>query len=302
MKKIWTLCFGILLSMNLVAQELDVNVTINTPKLQTADESVFEDLERVIQEFLNNQKWTNDVYEEEERIKAEIVMTISDELSQTSFKAELSIQSVRPVFGSNYETALMTHQDKDLVFTYNQFQPLEYSENAFTDNLTAVLAFYAYVLIGMDYDSFSPFGGEPFFQKAQEIVNNIPPTIASQVPGWRSTDGNRNRYWIAENLLTPRTRPYRQAMYDYHRQALDVMHDDAGTGLAVMANAISQIGEVNRSYPNAMIIQMFSNAKRSEVIDIFTGGSNQQKEKVVAVMQKVDPSNASDYRKMRGGR
>jgi hypothetical protein len=152
----------------------------------------------------------------------------------------------------------------------------------------------------MDYDSFSPFGGEPYFQKAQDIVNNIPPTIASQVPGWRSTDGNRNRYWIIENLLSPRTRPYRQAMYDYHRQALDVMHEDAGTGLAVMASAIAQVGEVNRSYPNAMIIQMFSNAKRTEVIEIFKGSSNQQKEQVVAVMQKVDPSSASEYRKMRG--
>lgn len=300
MKNIWILFLGLLFIVDIQAQELNVNVTINTPKLQTADASVFEDLEREIAEFMNNQKWTNDAFEEEERIKAEIVITISDELSQTSFKAEVSIQSVRPVFGSNYETALMTHQDKDVIFTYNQFQPLEYTENVFTDNLTAVLAFYANIIIGMDYDSFSPFGGEPYFQKAQDIVNNIPPTIASQVPGWRSTDGNRNRYWIIENLLSPRTRPYRQAMYDYHRQALDVMHEDAGTGLAVMASAIAQVGEVNRSYPNAMIIQMFSNAKRTEVIEIFKGSSNQQKEQVVAVMQKVDPSSASEYRKMRG--
>jgi hypothetical protein len=300
MKNIWILFLGLLFMVDIQAQELNVNVTINTPKLQTADASVFEDLEREIAEFMNNQKWTNDAFEEEERIKAEIVITISDELSQTSFKAEVSIQSVRPVFGSNYETALMTHQDKDVIFTYNQFQPLEYTENVFTDNLTAVLAFYANIIIGMDYDSFSPFGGEPYFQKAQDIVNNIPPTIASQVPGWRSTDGNRNRYWIIENLLSPRTRPYRQAMYDYHRQALDVMHEDAGTGLAVMASAIAQVGEVNRSYPNAMIIQMFSNAKRTEVIEIFKGSSNQQKEQVVAVMQKVDPSSASEYRKMRG--
>ena len=300
MRIIWTFFLGIMACVGLQAQELNVNVTINTPKLQTADVSVFEDLEREITEFMNNQKWTNDVYEEEERIKAEIVITISDELSQTSFKSEVSIQSVRPVFGSNYETALMTHQDKDVVFTYNQFQPLEFTENAYTDNLTAVLAFYANVLIGMDYDSFTPFGGEPFFQKAQDIVNNVPPTVASQVPGWRSTDGNRNRYWIIENLLSPRTRPYRQAMYDYHRQALDVMHEDVGAGLAVMASSIDQIGEVNRSYPNSMILQMFSNAKRSEVIEIFKGASSQQKEKVVAVMQKVDPSSASEYRKMRG--
>ncbi|RMG76639.1 MAG: DUF4835 family protein [Bacteroidetes bacterium] len=299
MKLFWTLCVGLLLCAGLQAQELKVNVTINTPKLQTADESVFEDLEKEITEFLNNQKWTNDVFEEDERIKTEIVLTISEELSQTSFKAEMSIQSVRPVYGSNYETALLTHQDKDIVFTYNQFQPLEYTENVFTDNLTAILAFYAYIVIGMDYDSFSPFGGEPYFQKAQDIVNNIPPTIASQVPGWRSTDSNRNRYWIVENLLTPRTRPYRQAMYDYHRQGLDVMHKDVSAGLAMMTNAIEQIGEVNRNYPNAMIIQMFANAKRSEIIEIFKGASSQQLEKVISVMQRADPSNASEYRKLR---
>ncbi len=299
MKRIWTLCIGIFLGLGLSAQELDANVTIRTPKLQTADEKVFQDMEKAIQEFLNNQKWTNDVYEEDEKIKVDFAITISDELSQTSFKAEINIQSTRPVFGSNYETALLTHLDKDVVFTYDQFQPLEYSENVFTDNLAAVLAFYVYVIIGMDYDSFAPFGGEQYFQLAQDIVNNIPPTIASQVPGWRSTEGNRNRYWIVENLLTPRTRPYRQAMYDYHRQALDVMHKEAGTGLAVMSTAISQIGEVNRNYPNSMIMQMFSNTKRDEIVDIFKAGTPQQKDGVIRVMQKIDPSHASGYRQIR---
>lgn len=299
MKRIWILCFGILVGFFANAQELDVNVKVSTPKLQTADQKVFSDMEQAIQEFMNNQKWTNDVFEEEERIKVEFSITISDELSQTSFKAELNIQSTRPVFGSNYETALLTHLDKDVIFTYDQFQPLEYSENIFTDNLTAVLAFYAYIIIGMDYDSFAPFGGEPYFQIAQDIVNNIPPTIASQVPGWRSTEGNRNRYWIVENLLTPRTRPYRQAMYDYHRQALDVMHKEAATGLAVMSTSITQIGEVNRNYPNSMIMQMFSNTKRDEIVEIFKGASIQQKDGVIRVMQKIDPSHASGYRQIR---
>ena len=280
----------------LPAQELEVSVTINTPKLQTTDPEVFETLEQTIREFMSNQKWTNDVFEEEERIKVDLVLTITDELSTSSFRGELSLQSSRPVYGSTYETVLLKHNDKDVVFNYEQYQPLEFSETSFQDNLTSILAFYAYIVIGMDYDSFSPFGGEPYFQKAQEIVNTIPPNVANSVPGWRSTDGTRNRYWIVENLLSPRVRPFRQAMYDYHRQGLDIMHEDPATGRAIMAAALEALGEVERNYPNAMILQMFANAKSDEIVEVFKVSPPDEKNRVVRVMQQIDPANASKYR------
>lgn len=278
------------------AQELRVNVTINTPKLQTADPKVFETLKTSVEEFMNNQKWTNDAFEQEERIKMDIVITISKELSANTFEAELSLQSIRPVFNSTYETPMFKHQDKSVVFTYEQFQPLEFSQTTYLNNLTSVLGYYAYIVIGMDYDSFSPFGGEPYFQAAQDIVNRIPPNVASSVPGWRSVENNRNRYWLIENLLSPRVRPFRQAIYDYHRQGLDMMYQDVAVGRAVMTQAVEKLGDVNRSYPNSMILQVFANTKSDEIIEIYKGAGQQEKTAVTQTMERVDPPRASEYR------
>ncbi|NJK84523.1 MAG: DUF4835 family protein, partial [Saprospiraceae bacterium] len=199
----------------------------NTPKLQTADPRVFQSLQTAVQEFLNNTKWTQDVYEPEERIKGNMIITINKEESATRFTAEVAIQAVRPIYGTMNETPLVTIQDKNVWFDYEQFQPLIFTQNSFNDNLTSVLAYYAYVIIGLDNDSFSPFGGEAQLLRAQEIVNNVPPGAAGVDPkGWRSLDGQRNRYWLVENLLSPRVRPLRQAFYDYHRQGLDIMSSD----------------------------------------------------------------------------
>ena len=278
------------------AQELEVSITINTPKLQTADPKVFETLKTGVEEFMNNQKWTNDVFEQEERIKMDIVMTISKELSSNTFEAEISLQSIRPVYNSSYATPLFKHQDKGVVFTYEQFQPLEFSQTTYLNNLTSVLGYYAYIVLGMDYDSFSPFGGEPYFQAAQDIVNRIPPNVASAVPGWRSVESNRNRYWLVENLLSPRVRSFRQAIYDYHRQGLDVMSKEVAVGRAVMTQALETLNDVNRSYPNSMILQVFANTKSDEIIEIYKGAGPTEKTSVTRTMEKVDPPRASEYR------
>lgn len=278
------------------AQELKVKVTMNTPKLQTADPAVFQTLRQAIEEFMNNQKWTSDVFEEEERISMEIVITISKELSANTFEAELSCQSIRPVYASNYETPLFKHQDKDVLFTYEQFQPLDYSQTTYLNNLTSVLAYYAYIAIGMDYDSFSPLGGEPYFQAASDIVNRIPPQVAANVPGWRSTENNRNRYWLVENLLSPKVRPFRQMIYDYHRQGLDTMSDDPNVARAIMTQALESLEGVNRTYPNAMILQVFANTKSDEIIEIYKGGAMAEKNTVTRTMERIDPSHASQYR------
>nr|MCU0345532.1 DUF4835 family protein [Saprospiraceae bacterium] len=247
MKNWFLLLIAGMFAASLQAQELKVKVTMNTPKLQTADPVVFQTLRQAIEEFMNNQKWTNDVFEEKERINLEIFITISKELAANTFEAEFSCKSNRPVYNSNYETPMFVHQDKDVVFSYEQFQPLEYSQTTYLNNLTSVLAYYANVAIGMDYDSFSPLGGEPYFQMAWDIVNRIPPNVASSVPGWKSTENNRNRYWLVENILSPRMRPFRQLIYDYHRQGLDVMYEDVNVGRAVITQAIETLEAVNRS-------------------------------------------------------
>lgn len=281
------------------AQELNVKVTINTPKLQTADPKIFESLEQAVEEFMNNQKWTDDEYLDEERINVDIIINISEERGPTQFKGEIALQSTRPVFGSTYQTPLLNHQDKEFLFEYEQFQAVEYTNNQFQNNLTSTLSFYAYLILGMDYDSFAPKGGEQYYQKAQEIIDNIPPNVAQIYKGWRSVDGNRNRYWIVENLLSPKMRDFRQALYDYHRQGLDLMHKELGTGRALMTQAILQVEAATKSYPRSMIVQMFANAKSAEIIDIFRGGTAEEKDKVISAMGKVDKSKASTYRAIR---
>ncbi len=280
------------------AQEINVEVTVNTPKLQTADPKVFKNLQNTMRELLNNQKWTSDEFEQKERIDLKMSLTISEEISSTRFKGELAISAVRPTYQSSYETPLMNHLDKDVVFDFHEFSPLQYSENAFTDNLVSVLAFYAYIVLGLDYDSYSPYGGEPYFQKALDIVSNVPPSATSTYPGWRSLE-NRNRYWMVENWLSPRVKPMRQAMYDYHRQGLDVAHTDVETARANMLEALTDIDKVNKAYPNSVVINAFINAKSNEIIEIFKEGSIQEKAKVYQIMIKLDAANASKYRAIR---
>lgn len=292
--------FFLLFAAALPAQELDVTVTVNTPTLQMADPKVFQDLRNAIQAFMNNQKWTNESYEQHERIKVSLVLTVSQEFSATSFGGEMAIQAVRPVYGSTYETPLMSHLDRDVTFSYEQFQPLEFSENNFNDNLSSILSFYAFVIIGLDYDSFMPFGGEPHFQRAQDVLNSIPQSVTASNKGWRSIDGNRNRYWIIENILSPRVRNFRQAYYDYHRQALDIMYQDIASGRIIMVQAIEDIGGVNQTYPNAMIIQMFTNAKSNEIVEIFKQGTPAEQNRIVQSMSRIDAANASKYRAIRG--
>ncbi len=281
---------------SVVAQEMNFTVSVNTPKLQKTDPQVFKDLENAIQEFMNTRKWIEDVYEPEERIQGNLQITIKEELSANEFSADIQIQASRPVFGGDYKTVLLSHADKNIIFTYEQFQPLQFTKNSFTDNLTSVLTFYVYTILGMDYDSFSPYGGEPYYQIAQDIVATIPNSLTGKYKGWRSVDGNRNRHWIMENILSPRVRPYRQAMYDYHRLGLDMMHQDVVTARSVMLKALDEIGKVNKAYPSSMIIQMFANAKGNELVEIFKNGDSQQKTKVRQLMSKMDASNATKYR------
>ncbi len=299
MRKLIATIALLLVIQGLWAQELNATVKINIQKLQTVDPKVFTTLEQTIKEFVNSQKWTDDFFEIEERINCNIQLTIQEELSPTAFKAELAIQASRPIYNSSEETVLFNHIDRDITFAYEQFQPLIFSRNAYNDNLSHVLAFYAYIILGMDYDSFAPFGGDPYFQAAQDIVNSVPQAAASANKGWRSLDGNRNRFWIIENILSPRVRPYRQAIYDYHRTALDIMANDPAKGRQIIAQALEKIADVNQSYPNSMIVQMFNNTKSQEIVEIFKGGTLAEQDKVIQVMSRVDPANASKYREIK---
>ena len=182
--------------------------------------------------------------------------------------------------------------------SYEQFQPLIFAQNSFNDNLTSILGFYVYLILGLDYDSFSPLGGELYLQEAQNIINTIPSNVADQNKGWRPVDGNRNRYWILENLLSPKVKDLRFALYDYHLKGLDIMPKSQDLGRANILKAMQSIERVGKAYPNSMIIQMFFNAKNNKIVEIFKEGTASEKTEIVRICTKLDPVNAIKYRKI----
>lgn len=281
------------------AQEFNCKVTINTPKLQTVDPKVFKTLETAIRDLFNTNKWTEDAFEPYERIACNLTLNIKEEISPTRFSADFAIQARRPVFNSSYETVLFAYSDEEVIFDYEEYQPLEFSQNVFNNNLASIIAFYANVILGIDYDTFSSQGGDVFFQEAQNIVSNIPSNIASTHPGWRSIDGQTNRYWLIENILAPRMIPYRKSLYTYHRGGLDRMAEDSGNAVVACATAIAQIAEANKAYRNTMIVRIFAQTKQTEIIQIFSQAPPDQKRRVYQAMVQIDAANASKYRVIR---
>lgn len=295
MKK-YILSFLLLFVVVLVqAQELNATVKVTTPKLQTADPAIFKTLEKSLVELINGTAWTDDEFDIKERIKVSVTINITEEISSTSFRAEMLIQASRPIYNSTQETQLMALSDKRITFAYEQYQPLEYAKNVYNNNLTAIISFYCNMILGYDYDTFSPSGGTPYFQAAQDIMTSIPSNIANSDDGWTATKKKKNRYWMLENVLSPRVAPMRQAFYDYHLRGLDRIVDDAENARKSIGNAITKISQVNRSYPNSMIVQLFAISKGDEILQIFIVESATTRKKIYDAMIKIDAPNASKY-------
>jgi Domain of unknown function (DUF4835) len=280
-------------SSYLFAQELNFTVTVANPQARATDPKVFKALETSIRDFLNNTKWTEDVFETQERLTGNILLTIKEELSTTAFRGELSITSARPIHGSDASTPLLVYLDKDFTFSYEQFQPLQYAKNVFNDNLTAVFSYYAFCILATDYDSFASVGGDPYWQAAQDIANGVPSDYKAE---WQGKNlGNSTRYWLMENATAPRFRAYRQAMYDYHRLGLDIAGTNVEKCKGVILQALDKLKDVNEVYPNALLVRVFGNTKGTELIEIFKNAGREQKTRVIAVMSKLDPASAGKF-------
>jgi len=251
-------------------------------------------------EFFNNTQWTEDTYENEERIKGTVNITVVEEKNSNTFVADIIVQSERPVYNAVYVTPMLNYIDKSVEFNYDINQPIQRSDNVYLDQLSSVLTYYAYVMLAMDYDSFESFGGDEHWLNAQNVINAIPTGLTNN-NGWDSgpTNVRRNRYWLVENMINPKVRPYRQSLYDYHINGLDIMHDDADKGRAIMLSAINVYGEVNRDYNNSMVMRLMADAKRNEIIEIFKVGDKGQKTKVRSTMLKIDPTQADRYNVLR---
>lgn len=282
-------------STSLFGQEFRCNVSVSSSRVEGTYKQVFESMRKDIYEFLNNHKWSDNIYTMDERIECNIFIQITDQIAADEFKGTMQVQLNRPVFNSSYDTPILNIKDNDLQFRYVEFQPLEFDETSNTNALTNILAFYADIILGFDYDTYSPLGGSVYFQKARDIVNK---SQNAREKGWRAFEGNYNRFWLIENLTNKAYGPFRELMYRYHRLGLDVMADKPDIGRAEIAEAMKNMQRVYRSKPDTYINRIFFDAKSDEIVNIFSRGSTDEKSRVMTILTECDPSNSGKYEKI----
>ncbi len=298
---IFIICFLVLGLVN--AQELNCNVFVNAVNIETSDRQVFQDMETNFAQFLNSRKWTEDEYQPEEKITCNIVISIESMPSPTSFTAVAQIQSTRPIYNTGYESVLLNYSgdfaDKEWQFEYVIGQPLEFSDNVFFSNLTSMLAFYAYVVIGMDYDTFSNLGGSKYFEKARDVGLNVQPPDAA---GWNQfASSRRNRYWIAENFNNQQMQGVREGIYRYHRLGLDIYGEKPDEACLEILSCLEAIQKVNRIMPNSILVTNFLYSKSNELINIFKKSELQLKRKAYQILIEVDPTKRDKYEEILKG-
>jgi len=278
--------------INAYPQELNCKVVVNSERIATSDRQVFMDMEVAFSQFLNERRWTNDAFQNEERIKCNLNMTIDEMPSIGSFRATVQIQSARPIYNSNYESIVLNFADRDWTFDYVESQPLDFNQNSYTSNLTSMLAYYANIVIGLDYDSFGELGGTKHFQLANNIVTNA---TSSNRPGWTSLESIRNRFWLVENLLNQRMVEMRKNLYTYHRLGLDIFQDKPDEAEQNILNTLKSIQDVRRSNPQSILVIAFLDAKTDELVNIFSASDNQNKREAYNLLIEIDPSKREKY-------
>ncbi len=291
-RKIFLLFISFLLAGQIYSQEIYCDVQINTQQVEGTDKKVFETLRTALFEFMNNRKWTDYNYSIEERIECTILLNVTSRISSDEFTAELNMALKRPVFNSAYNSTTLNYIDKDFKFTYVEYQPLDFIENSYSSNLTSILAYYVYIFLGLDFDSFTLYGGTPFYEKAENIVNAAQSSAES---GWKSFENQKNRFWLVENLMNPSYQPVRKFMYEYHRLGLDVMYNDPNKGRAAILKSLDYLAQVKDNWPNLFILQLIVDAKSDEFINVFSEGSATEKTRALNIFKKLDPANASKY-------
>lgn len=277
------------------AQELNCIVNINSTQIQTSDRGIFDDMKVSIEQFMNGRKWTNDAFKNHEKINCTLLITITKMPAIGNFSASVQVQSARPVFNSNYSSLVFNFADRDWEFEYIESLPLEYNDNTFTTNLTSMLAFYAYIILGFDYDTFSELGGTTYFQRALTVVNNAQ---QSPRPGWQQLGSNRNRYWLIENIINPQMQELRKAMYSYHRLGLDTFDKDPDNSRRVILAGLKEILKIRAINPNAILLVSFLDAKSAEVANVFSDGNIQIRREAYDVITTIDPTNSTLYGKI----
>ena len=290
-----------LLAPGLKAQELQANVTVLANRVpSTVDHKQFQTLQNALYNFINNRQWSGETFRDNEKIKCNFLINISSAGDNNTFQATLTVQAGRPVFNTTYQSPLINFQDENFAFRYVEFQTLDFNENRvqgtepYAANLTAEIAYYVYMILGLDFDTFSLRGGDPYFQKALNIVNNAPE--GQNINGWKPFDNIRNRYWLVENLTNSKYTLIHDAYYSYYRSGLDQLYDrdaDARTGIL---NALNMLNTINTETPNTMIIQFFFQGRYTELSRIYQKSAPDEKARALDLLSKLDVSNINRYK------
>ncbi len=297
MKNILTI-LAILAVVYVQAQELQATVSVLSPNVQNTNKQVFSSLETAMREFLNTTQWTNEAYKQEERIECSFVFNITEQVSLNQFKSTLQVQFSRPTHKSGYKSPVLNLLDRTVNFNYLEQDRLEFIENTHVSNLTSVLAFYVYVIIGMDHDTYELESGDPYYVLAQNIVNNAQADPLGA--GWRNFDGNNNRYWLIDNMMNPAFKSFRTCLYEYHRNGLDLMQDKSRQKEAKLniAKAVENLKEVHQKRPNSYLSDIFFDSKSQEIVQIFSGGERIDLKAMVNTLNLMDPNNGDAYGNM----
>jgi len=300
LKRLFSVALLVIVSAYSYAQELNCKVKILHEKIQGVDKEVFNSMERNITSFINTRKWTNDQFQTNERIDCNIMINLVNKPDEDIFEATMNIQATRPVYNTGYTSPLINFIDKDFKFRYNQYTPLQFDDNRvagnepYAANLTAMIAYYAYLILGLDYDSFALNGGSDFFKKAQNVVNNAPESGKS-ITGWKAVDGNKNRYWIIDQLLSPRYKDFHDIWYTYHRKGMDNMASKPEESRKVILETLPKLIQMNRESPGSILLQFFFNAKSDEYASIVSQTDPGERTRYLAMLQQVDVQNVQKY-------
>lgn len=292
MKKGWLLICLVILGCHVYAQELRCNISVSTQKIQGTNKELFTNMQRDMYEFVNNKRWSSNVFSYDERVECSMQFTLEEQIGSDQFRGSLQVRVSRPVYNSSYNTVLLNFKDNDIDFRYREFETLEYNESGQNTELVNLLAFYANIILGLDYDSFSLMGGNEFFNKAENIVAQCQNARES---GWKSFESRRNRYWLINNLQDRSYASVRECIYRYHRLGLDVMAENVTDGRLELLSALELLQKAHRAKPNSYILQVFFDAKSDEIVNIFKPAFTDERKRIYNIVSEVNPANLSKY-------
>ncbi len=297
MRKFLILLAVFCLSTPLFSQELRCNVQIASQQIQGTNKQVFRTLQSSVYEFMNTTRWTDHVFSYDERIECTILINLTSQISADEFKGNLQVQISRPIYNSSYNSVLLNYKDNNVQFKYVEYQTLEFNEATTPSSLTGLLSYYAYVILGLDYDTYSPDGGSVYFSKAEGIVNKMQ---NSNVKGWKAFESRDNRYWLIENIQNNAYSPVRECLYRYHRLGLDRMAERLTESRAEIAESLRLLQKAYRAKPGSFILKIFFDAKADELVNIFSESFTDEKKRVYNILSEIDPANISKYNKIIG--